>query len=417
MSRLSSVGLFAGLLVVCCVPAYAQPYFTRQTPPLAQTYHSGTWAIRTADLDDDGDQDVLGAEQAGQMSWFENVNGAGSFTEHIVQPEGDFEGAGWRCWTIFVKDIDFDGDLDIVGGTYRPDPQSGQLCDGLDWWENVNGDASAWERHNIDREATDQAGYLTQNWVEPEDIDDDGDYDLVVANHDNVLIYYCDFNQTGLLEWTRSVHRANYPGTFCARPFDLDGNGPASYSIVTSSYYLGKVHVDQTEIASGLMGAWGFDFLDADQDSDFDIAIESSQGLSLLKNESLWPRTLIGPSVDPYAVRAADMNNDGLTDLVAGSLKWFKNNGGASFTSNDIGIPTMVSSIDVADINGDGKLDIAEAHNYGGPDATYNWWKSSDTPPSGGGGGYGGGGYGGGGYGGGGGGYGGGGGGYPPGGP
>ena len=67
----------------------------------------------TADVDDDGDVDVLGAaDQGGDITWWENTNGNGSaWVEHLI--DGDMAGGTW----VHAVDFDVDGwdlDLDIA---------------------------------------------------------------------------------------------------------------------------------------------------------------------------------------------------------------------------------------------------------------------------------------------------------------
>ncbi|MCK4807089.1 MAG: VCBS repeat-containing protein, partial [Candidatus Aegiribacteria sp.] len=85
----------------------------------------GAWSVSSADIDDDGYMDVLGAGYwADDITWWENVDGSGtSWTEHTV--DWDFDGA----WSVCFADIDSDGYMDVLGAAFF-------ACD-ITWWENV----------------------------------------------------------------------------------------------------------------------------------------------------------------------------------------------------------------------------------------------------------------------------------------
>jgi len=77
--------------------------------------------ISIADMDNDGDQDILGtAINLNQVAWFENNDN--EFTKHIVS--NSFGGA--TC--VYATDIDKDGDKDILG--------TAQFDNQIKWWEN-----------------------------------------------------------------------------------------------------------------------------------------------------------------------------------------------------------------------------------------------------------------------------------------
>ena len=87
----------------------------------------------------DGDLDVVVASgTADDLDWFENTAGNGSaWTEH--QSDGSFDGVA--C--IRAADVDGDGDLDVLASALG-------TSDDIVWYENTGGDGSAWSKHNID---------------------------------------------------------------------------------------------------------------------------------------------------------------------------------------------------------------------------------------------------------------------------
>jgi len=98
------------------------------------------WAhgVYAADVDGDDDIDILGASvDDKEVTWWENINGDGlTWSEHIVDNNAD------GAVIIYTADIDADGDLDILGAVYYNND--------IIWWENIGGRGTAWERHIID---------------------------------------------------------------------------------------------------------------------------------------------------------------------------------------------------------------------------------------------------------------------------
>ena len=52
--------------------------------------------------------------------------------------DGSFDGA----FSVFAADVDGDGDLDVLGAA--------SVANDISWWENTAGDGSAWSEHTID---------------------------------------------------------------------------------------------------------------------------------------------------------------------------------------------------------------------------------------------------------------------------
>jgi hypothetical protein len=100
---------------------------------------SGIRGAQAGDIDGDGDVDLTAAaDVAGNVTWWENTDGEGTgWTNHLVDASMPQAGAVW------IADLDRDGDEDIVG-------VSRALGQGVQWWENTGGDGSLWNGRVID---------------------------------------------------------------------------------------------------------------------------------------------------------------------------------------------------------------------------------------------------------------------------
>lgn len=104
-----------------------------------------------------------------------------------------------------------------------------------------------------------------------------------------------------------------------------------------------------------------------------------------------WPRTLITREASDEGIDLADVDGDGLPDLVAGNgeqyLAWWKNpgNGSPDWPRHIIGTtaPHPVDRVRARDLNGDGRVDIVVTEErYPGkePDANLYWFEQPANP-------------------------------------
>lgn len=100
---------------------------------------SSATSVYSGDLDDDGDIDIVGAAGGDdQIAWWENDGSPsdGGWIEHIVRNNYD------NAQDVKVIDLDQDGDEDIVGAAW--------LSQLISWWENDGSPADGgWIEHTI----------------------------------------------------------------------------------------------------------------------------------------------------------------------------------------------------------------------------------------------------------------------------
>lgn len=138
------------------------------------TNATGAYDVHAADLDGDGDKDVIGAYAAvDKIVWYKNQNGLGSFgTAQTIAT-----GLDYPAW-VFAVDLDLDGDLDVVC--------SSGLDDRLTWCENTNGLGSFGPPQLIAHYHPSGA----PTGVHAGDIDGDGDTDFLAAYSSEELAWY-----------------------------------------------------------------------------------------------------------------------------------------------------------------------------------------------------------------------------------
>jgi len=97
--------------------------------------------INASDLDGDGDMDVLSASRNdGKIAWYENTDGQGVFGEQqLISGPEELYG-----FSVVTADIDNDGDMDVV---------SGRGDDYVSWYNNLDGLGNFGEANIISTEA------------------------------------------------------------------------------------------------------------------------------------------------------------------------------------------------------------------------------------------------------------------------
>ena len=130
------------------------------------------YAVITADLDGDGDPDVLSASAFDDtFAWYENMDGQGTFSlPRIISDYADLAAA------IYAADLDQDGDLDVVAASSGDDTVA--------WYEN---DGAG----NFGPEQVIATNLYNTFSVLAADLDGDGDADVIAASiDDDKIVWY-----------------------------------------------------------------------------------------------------------------------------------------------------------------------------------------------------------------------------------
>ncbi len=132
------------------------------------------------DMNGDGKLDVaIGYEEinvTGKVAWYEQgADPTQSWTEHLIA-------TAIGPMSLDIADLDKDGDPDVVVGEHNlEEPETARLL----VFENLDGTAQRWREHVI------HTGDEHHNGAQVVDIDNDGDVDIVSIGwgHDQVLLY------------------------------------------------------------------------------------------------------------------------------------------------------------------------------------------------------------------------------------
>jgi hypothetical protein len=333
--------------------------------------------LRVADIDGDGDLDILYPNDGGAaqpLVVYEN-DGAAGFTDVSATAVGGFTG---RVRQIGVADVDGDGDLDI----HAPDAAGGVGALFVN-----DGDGVFIDEGDVRLPATG----LQVGATRFADFDGDGDHDILVADLGNggaALVYLND--GTGVFEELADAIPFNVGGDIndvdvfdVDRDFDLD--------ILTNAHFganriwindgSGVFSDDPFSSSGGLH--YGPGVCDVDGDGDLDIWIDN-QGPNY--TERLWINDGAGgftdatvaqvsgnPNSDDNGIVCADTDSDGDLDAVVVALstpeRLLVNDGAGTFTyqANAFSGPTDSSLwAEMGDLDGDHRLDIVTGQGESG---------------------------------------------------
>jgi hypothetical protein len=314
-----------------------------------------THAAAAADLDGDGDVDLIGtAYLSNAVFWYEN-DGSGNFTTRVI--DDDLRGA----YPVHVADVDLDGDVDVLA--------IGFLSDTVAWYEN-DGSGSFTKRVVT---TTADGGHS----VVAGDIDQDGDVDLLVGTElgDTVLWFENDGNEV----FTEHLIDGFSNGSKDAKLADIDGDG--DLDVVGGNCFGREVNWYENDgnevfterlIDGAARCAYFVTPADLDGDGDMDVvaALRDDNAVVWYENdgnESFTRRTIDGNAVGARTAVVADVDGDGDLDVIAASadddtLGWYENRGGGRFSAQPIDLAAAGAyGVFPADVDGDGVLDVVAA--------------------------------------------------------
>ena len=351
----------------------------------------GAYSAYAIDMDGDGDVDILGTSYgASDVSWWENdgTPNNDNWTEHQV--DAQFNGA----YCVRPKDMDNDGDIDLVAAAYNTDD--------ISWWEN-DGDPKQnnWTEYLVDGDFDGaRSVYVT-------DMDGDGDVDILAAAFEsNDVSWFENDGTPNNNTWTEHVIDASFSGPRQVYATDMDGDGdmdvlgaaasgddiswwentsitPSLPTITTEYSVDGSFNGSISVYATDMDGDGDVDILGAAKDGN-DISWWENEGTP---NNSSWTEYLVdGDFGGVRSVYATDMDGDGDVDILGAGennndISWWENDGDPkqnNWTEYTIDASfNGAFSVYATDMDGDGDIDVLGAAQAGDD---ISWWENDGTP-------------------------------------
>ncbi len=394
--------LIVSSLEISVAMAFEDQATVRFTEHLIADKYAYAYGIAAADFDDDGDLDLTSADYTphNMLYLFENA-GDGVFQQHVIQrddPErlerhlvGDVDGDGdldvvivknlrghllWfendgspadgHLWTRHVITTELPGAYDVALADFNQDghldvaASSWVLGNQFAWFENDQTPADGeWQKHMI------EADVAETRTMRAADFDDDGDADLLgTVRQDHEVVWYENSRAAGAVTWTKHMidHMSVCPAH--GNPADMDGDG------------------DQDVVM-----ALGFYFKPDDNDPKASQTSEENQ-IVWYENDAPtvdgWRKHVIAPRFDDaFEAVAADLDGDGDIDVAGtswrnpGRVAWFENHGDPKGTWTRHVLKDnwrSANQIIIADLNGDGRPDIAACAEHGSYE--FRWWRN-----------------------------------------
>lgn len=285
-----------------------------------------TFSVDLGDIDGDGDLDVIAGNNLQQSIVY--LNGGGSPpTFGVAVPFGPFN---TQSTSILARDVDGDGDLDLVAGNYFAIEGPGQR-DVV--YLNDGASPPAFGTEVLFGTADDPTYGVTAT-----DFDGDGDLDLATGNS----------GQQALLHLNNGAR----PPAFAPRPF-----GPGEDQIYAVA--MGDMDGDgDLDLVTGQTGARDAMYLN-----------DGNGGLSA-------PRLFGSANDSTLSLALGDLDGDGDLDVVTGNLGAssvvYRNDGAATLSAVSVLPGGLINtrSLALGDLDGDGDLDLV-AGNAGQPNAVY----------------------------------------------
>ncbi len=282
---------------------------------------NGACDVKAADVDGDGDIDVVGCGWYGhEVAWWEQEGG-----NPIVWTRHSVDDTFYQAHEVFPADMDGDDDIDILAASaYR---------DEIAWWENDGQPSIAWTKHIIG------TGFDGARSVHAVDVNGDSLLDVFGAaflDHE-VSIWYNNGDST----WTKQKLDSTFNGAHMVFACDVDRDG--DWDVLAAGYMMNAIAWWRNEgtqwareyIDSNFSTALDVYAADLDNDTDIDVMGTSDAGNDVTWWENLGSEYYIEHLIDgsfqgAWPIVAEDLDGDGDVDILAGAnagdeVAWWEN--------------------------------------------------------------------------------------------
>lgn len=213
-------------------------------------------SVDTADVDGDGDVDLLCASVGyNDVVWLENADGSGSnWIDHII------DGSVNTPYDVYGADVDGDGDRDVVAPAFNGDQ--------ISWWENIDGTGTVWNEHVV------SSNFNGARSVFASDVDGDGDTDILgAASLEWAVTWWENYDGSGS-NWVEHFISSSFNYAFAVHAYDVDQDGDTD--VLGASYFGDDITVWENTDGSGLI--WHEHVIDGDFDGASDVATADMDG-------------------------------------------------------------------------------------------------------------------------------------------
>lgn len=324
----------------------------------------GANSVFAADLDSDGDEDVLSAsEEDGKIAWHENLDSGGFSHQKVITTRAN----GARA--VFAADLDGDGDQDVLSAS--EENLGSEEDNRIAWYENL--DSGGFSDQNIISTRADAPTSLFAA-----DLDGDGDQDVLSASEDDDKIAWYENVDSGRFSEPNVIStRAERAQSVFAADLDADGDQDVLSASVTDDKVAWYENLDSDGFSDQKIISTSEDApvtvfaTDLDGDDDMDVL-----SIFLGENKLAWyenmgdgsfsDENVITESLNiPLFVSAADLDEDDDMDVLsvsigAPNIAWYENTGDGSFSNKNVINNSGDNAVFVVpvDLDGDSHKDV-----------------------------------------------------------
>ncbi|HEX4264742.1 MAG TPA: FG-GAP-like repeat-containing protein [Verrucomicrobiae bacterium] len=382
------------------------------------TFGTGNGPLRVyiADLNNDGKPDLIVASAyAGFVSIFQNISTNGSLTAGSFAPRvdlvTDLGTGGADPYTLTTADLDGDGKLDIVACN----ADQNLVC----IFRNIGAPGATITTNSFAPHIDLPAGNAVRG-VAVQDLDGDGKPEIVTGNHNESTISIFKNNSVvGNIAFAQRVNFSTGAGATTVVIGDVDGDGKPD--IASANYAGSSISVFRNVTLGGVIDTnsfapavnftapatpYGLALGDLDGDGKLDIVVGGESGshtIGVLRNTATPGTITISSFAAPVSfatpgwvnfVALADMDGDGKLDIalvtqLTDGFSIFKNiSAPGSFTASSLATRVDFSSgsnpsgVVLADLDGDGRPDVVFGNAYNNTLSIYKNVVAFPIPPT-----------------------------------